>query len=67
MPPPLVGESKVVSEIEQLSLVSHYMFQGMLHEEFIGVRPAQGLDADQLAPTKLELTQRCASTQVEHL
>ena len=45
----LVDETKDLSKTEQLSFVIRYIFECDVHEEFIGFRPTEGLDAESLS------------------
>ena len=51
----LVDESKDVSKKEQISFVLRYTLNGMIHEEFVGMKSAtHGLDAESLSASILE-------------
>src|SRR3989338_6380100 len=46
-----VDETKDISKTEQISLLIRYVYEGKIHEEFVGYRPATGLDAESLNQT----------------
>ena len=50
----LADESKDVSKKEQVSLAVRYVYEGCIHEEFIGMHEAQSLDANGLANTIIQ-------------
>ena len=45
----LVDETKDLSKQEQMSFVIRYLYDGEVHEEFMGFRCAEGLDAELLS------------------
>jgi hypothetical protein len=45
----IADETKDLSKIEQLSVVLRYVYQGVIHEEFVGFTPATALDAASLS------------------
>lgn len=45
----LVDETKDLSKKEQLSFVLRYIFNGMIREEFLCIKSAEGLDAESLS------------------
>ena len=50
----LVDETKDLSKQEQMSFVIRYLFDGEIHEEFVGFRCAEGLDAESLAESIID-------------
>eukprot|EP00112_Aurelia_sp_Birch-Aquarium-sp1_P022749 Seg652.9 transcript_id=Seg652.9/GoldUCD/mRNA.D3Y31 product="Zinc finger MYM-type protein 1" protein_id=Seg652.9/GoldUCD/D3Y31 len=60
----LADESKDVRKKEQVVIAVRYCHQNAIHEEFVGIAEAHGLDAEGLSDTIIELLQRINACMV---
>jgi hypothetical protein len=57
----LADESKDLSKKEQVSVIVRYLFNGSIHEEFIGLTEAHGLNAGGLTDTIVNMIKKLSS------
>lgn len=50
----LVDETKDLSKQEQMSFIIRYLYDGEVHEEFMGFRCTEGFDAESLSESILD-------------